>query len=77
MNWLKIRRFIREAMLVGSVATAAAVFWSFLVAEAVRHLFDFNEEKTLLYVGLPLFIFIEYVMITYMPERLRKLGWIE
>ena len=76
MNWGKTYNSIREGIIVACLSTGAAIFWSFLIAEAVRHFFDLNEEKVLLYVGLPIFIAVEYILIKKLPDELRKLGWI-
>lgn len=53
------RDFYAKARLfvaVASISFGTGVFWAFLVSELVRHLFGFDENKTLIFLGGPLFI---------------------
>lgn len=76
MNWGKTYNSIREGIIVACLSTGAALFWGALFAGIIRYFFDLDEEKVLLYIGLPIFMVVEYVLIKKLPDELRKLGWI-
>jgi len=49
-------RKMRAVVIVILLTFGTGVFWSFLAAEGVRHLFGFDEDWTLILFGIPFFI---------------------
>ncbi len=46
----------RLFVVVASISFGTGVFWAFLTSELIRHLFEFDENKTLIFFGGPFFI---------------------
>ena len=72
-----IIRKMRVAMIVILLTFGTGVFWSFLAAEGVRHLFGFDEDRTLMLFGIPFFIVYCVWCARRLPGMLRKAGYIE
>ena len=70
-------RKIRTTMIVVSLTFGTGVFWAFLVAEGIRHLFKLDENRTLLFVGGAVFVLYCIWCVRNLPTMLRKAGYIE
>lgn len=70
-------RKIRTSLIVISLTFGTGGFWAFLVAEGVRHLFDFDENRTLIFLGGPFFVVYCIWCVRNLPDMLRKAGYIE
>lgn len=68
---------IRLVIIVISLTVGTGVFWTFLLAEGIRYLFNLNENRTLLYFGVPFFLAYSVWCARKLPEMLRKAGYIE
>jgi len=48
----KIRHWLATVL----IAFGTGVFWAFLMSELIRHIFELNEDKVLIYFGGPFFV---------------------
>jgi hypothetical protein len=70
-------RRIRTLMITVPLAMGTGVFWTFLLVEAIRYLFKFDENRTFVLFGLPFFALYCIWSIKSLPKALRKAGYIE
>ncbi|WP_155754526.1 hypothetical protein [Burkholderia stagnalis] len=47
---------IFQFLAIAFISFGTGVFWAFLVSELIRHVFDLNEDKTLIYFGGPFLV---------------------
>lgn len=77
MNWQKIFAAERTVTIVGSVAVGSSGIYAFIVAGLCRIMFDLDENRALLWIGIPSFVVLLIVHIRLLPKQLRKAGLIK
>jgi hypothetical protein len=77
MNWQKIFASERTVTIVGSVAVGSSGIYAFIVAGLCRIMFNLDENRALLWIGIPLFVVLLIVHIWLLPRQLRKAGLIK
>ena len=65
---------IRNFTFVFFSSFGAGGFWSFFVAEGIRHIFDLDEDRVLLFLGVPMFLAYFIWCFFYLYRMLRKIG---
>jgi len=77
MNWRKFFAAERTITIVGSIALGSSGIYAFIVAGLCRIMFDLDENKALIWIGIPLFVVLLIVHICLLPKQLRKTGLIK
>jgi hypothetical protein len=77
MTWQKILAAERTITIVGSIAVGSSGIYAFIVSGLCRIMFDLDENRALLRIGIPLFIVLLIVHICLLPKQLRKAGLIK
>ncbi|WP_421377167.1 hypothetical protein ACOCG7_05910 [Paraburkholderia sp. DD10] len=70
-------RKIRTSMIVISLTFGTGVFWAAVAAGIVRYIVHSDEDRTLLFVGGPVFVLYCIWCVARLPDMLRKAGYIE
>jgi hypothetical protein len=64
-------------MMAVPLTIGTGVFWAFLLAEAIRYSFTLDENRTLIFFGVPCFVIYCVWCVKAVPKALRKAGYIE
>ncbi|WP_321851045.1 hypothetical protein [Burkholderia diffusa] len=65
---------ISRFLAIAFISFGTGVFWVFLVSELIRHVFDFNEDETLIYFGGP-FLLIYFFLVLALTFSNFFAGW--
>jgi len=68
---------LRTIVVVGSVSIASSGLYAFLVTAGVKIIFDLDDNQSMLWVGVPIFLALLPVHIKLLPKELRKGGFID
>jgi hypothetical protein len=67
----------RFSAIVISLTIGSGVFWAFLLAEGIRYAFKLDENKTIIFFGIPFLVLYSIWCSMALPGMLRKSGYIK
>lgn len=70
----EVSQIVRNFIFVFCSSFGTGVFWSFLAAGVIRHVFDLDEDRVLSFFGVPMFSAYFIWCFFYLYRMLRKLG---
>lgn len=74
MNWRRIFATVQIYVTLYCASLGSAACWAFIISGLCRIGFGLGENESLIFIGIPIFVFLFVLFVKKLPEPLRRAG---